>query len=257
MVRTRKRFGQNFLVDEGVIDRIVSVVGLSDSDRVLEIGPGTGAITSRLHEIAKENYTAIEIDRDLVRLLSDRYPRLTILNEDALQVNFDSLILENEVRVIGNLPYNITSPLLFRLMSTSARSKVQDFHFMVQKEMADRLAASAGSKSWGRLSIMIQTSFEVDSIFDVAPSAFRPQPKVWSSFIRMVPVANQLDDHKMKVLKEILRVAFSGRRKKIQNSLGSFDIDWRRLALDPAKRADQLTKEDYLRLADSLMDEKK
>ena len=134
MVRTRKRFGQNFLIDEGVIDRIVSVVELSDSDRVLEIGPGTGAITSRLHEIAKENYTAIEIDRDLVRLLNDRYPNLTILNEDVLQVNFDSLIVENEVRVIGNLPYNITSPLLFRLMSTSARSKVQDFHFMVQKE---------------------------------------------------------------------------------------------------------------------------
>ena len=133
MVRTRKRFGQNFLIDEGVIDRIVSAVGLSDSDRVLEIGPGTGAITSRLHEVAKENYTAIEIDRDLVRLLNDRYPNLTILNEDVLQVNFDSLIVENEVRVIGNLPYNITSPLLFRLMSKSARSKVQDFHFMAIK----------------------------------------------------------------------------------------------------------------------------
>ena len=219
MVRTRKRFGQNFLIDEGGIDRIVSVVGLNDSDRVLEIGPGTGAITSRLHEIAKENYTAIEIDRDLVRLLNDRYPNLTILNEDVLQVNFDSLILENEVRVIGNLPYNITSPLLFRLMSTNVRSKVQDFHFMVQKEMADRLAASPGSKSWGRLSIMIQTSFEVSRIFDVAPSAFRPQPKVWSSFIRMVPVENQLDDQKMPVLNGILRNAFSGRRKKIQNSL--------------------------------------
>ena len=257
MVRTRKRFGQNFLIDEGVIDRIVSVVGLSDSDRVLEIGPGTGAITSRLHEIAKENYTAIEIDRDLVRLLSDRYPTLTILNEDVLQVNFDSLILENEVRVIGNLPYNITSPLLFRLMSTSARSRVQDFHFMVQKEMADRLAASPGSKSWGRLSIMIQTSFEVSRIFDVAPFAFRPQPKVWSSFIRMVPVENQLDDQKMKVLNGILRNAFSGRRKKIQNSLGSFDIDWRSLALDPSKRADQLTMEDYLQLTNSLTDEER
>ena len=257
MVRTRKRFGQNFLIDEGVIDRIVSVVGLSDSDRVLEIGPGTGAITSRLHEIAKENYTAIEIDRDLVRLLSDRYPNLTILNEDVLQVNFDSLIVENEVRVIGNLPYNITSPLLFRLMSTSARSKVQDFHFMVQKEMADRLAASPGSKSWGRLSIMIQTSFEVSRIFDVAPSAFRPQPKVWSSFIRMVPVENQLDDQKMKGLNGILRHAFSGRRKKIQTSLSSFDIDWRSLALDPSKRADQLTMEDYLQLTNSLTDEER
>ena len=105
MVRTRKRFGQNFLIDEGVIDRIVSAVGLKDSDRVLEIGPGSGAITSRLHEIAEENYTAIEIDRDLVRLLGDRYPNLTILNKDVLQVNFDSLIGENEVRVIGNLPY--------------------------------------------------------------------------------------------------------------------------------------------------------
>ena len=257
MVRTRKRFGQNFLIDEGVIDRIVSVVGLSGSDRVLEIGPGTGAITSRLHEIAKENYTAIEIDRDLVRLLSDRYPNLTILNEDVLQVNFDSLIVENEVRVIGNLPYNITSPLLFRLISTSARSKVQDFHFMVQKEMADRLAASPGSKSWGRLSIMIQTSFEVSRTFDVAPSAFRPQPKVWSSFIRMVPVENQLDDQKMTVLNGILRNAFSGRRKKIQNSLSSFDIDWRSLALDPSKRADQLTMEDYLQLTNSLTDEKR
>ena len=257
MVRTRKRFGQNFLVDAAIIDRIVSVVGLNATDRVLEIGPGRGAITSRLHEIVGENYVAIEIDRDLVCLLGDRYPSLRILNEDVLQVNFDSVIGKNEVRVIGNLPYNITSPLLFRLMSLNARSKMQDFHFMVQKEMAERLSALPGSKSWGRLSILIQTSFEVDSIFDVAPSAFRPQPKVWSSFIRMVPVANQLDDHKMKVLKEILRVAFSGRRKKVQNSLGSFDIDWRRLALDPAKRADQLTKEDYLRLADSLKDEKK
>lgn len=257
MVRTRKRFGQNFLIDEGVIDRIVSAVGLKDSDRVLEIGPGSGAITSRLHEIAEENYTAIEIDRDLVRLLGDRYPNLTILNQDVLQVNFDSLIGENEVRLIGNLPYNITSPLLFRLMSMNSRSKMQDFHFMVQKEVAARLVASPGSKSWGRLGIMIQTSFEVKSLFDVAPSAFRPRPKVWSSFIRMVPVENQLDDHKMKVLNGILRTAFSGRRKKVQNSLGSFDIDWRNLALDPSKRADQLTMEDYLQLTDSLTDEKK
>ena len=257
MVRTRKRFGQNFLIDEVVIDRIVSAVGLKDSDRVLEIGPGSGAITSRLHEIAEENYTAIEIDRDLVRLLGDRHPNLTILNQDVLQVNFDSLIGENEVRVIGNLPYNITSPLLFRLMSMNSRSKMKDFHFMVQKEMAARLAASAGSKSWGRLGIMIQTSFEVNSLFDVAPSAFRPQPKVWSSFIRMVPVENQLDDHKMKVLNEILRTAFSGRRKKVQNSLSSFDIDWRNLALDPSKRADQLTMEDCLQITNLLTDEKK
>ena len=132
MVRTRKRFGQNFLIDEGVIDRIVSAVGLKDSDRVLEIGPGSGAITSRLHEIAEENYTAIEIDRDLVRLLGDRYPNLTILNQDVLQVNFDSLIGENEVRLIGNLPYNITSPLLFRLMSMNSRSKMQDFHSILE-----------------------------------------------------------------------------------------------------------------------------
>ena len=128
---------------------------------------------------------------------------------------------------------------------------------MVQKEMADRLAASPGSKSWGRLSIMIQTSFEVDCIFDVAPSAFRPQPKVWSSFIRMVPVENHLDDQKMKVLNGILRNAFSGRRKKIQNSLSSFDSDWSSLALDPSKRADQLTMEDYLQLTNSLTDEKR
>ena len=257
MVKARKRFGQNFLIDEGVIDRITSAVGLKYSDRVLEIGPGSGAITSRLHEIAEENYTAIEIDRDLVRLLGNRYPNLTILNQDVLQVDFDSLIGENEVRVIGNLPYNITTPLLFRLMSMNSRSKMKDFHFMVQKEMAARLAASPGSKSWGRLGIMIQTSFEVKSLFDVAPSAFRPQPKVWSSFIRMVPVENQLDDYKMKVLNGILRTAFSGRRKKIQNSLDSFGIDWRNLALDPSKRADQITMEDYLQLTDYLTDEKK
>ena len=257
MIKAKKSLGQNFLIDSNISRKITKLVQGQLADPILEIGPGTGAITSRLHEIAKENYTAIEIDRDLVRLLNDRYPDLTILNEDVLQVNFDSLIVENQVRVIGNLPYNITSPLLFRLMSTSARSKVQDFHFMVQKEMADRLAASPGSKSWGRLSIMIQTSFEVSRIFDVAPSAFRPQPKVWSSFIRMVPEENQLDDQKMKVLNGILRNAFSGRRKKIQNSLSSFDIDWRSLALDPSKRADQLTMEDYLQLTNSLTDEKR
>ena len=255
MARIRKRFGQNFLVDEEVINRIVSVIGLKETDRVLEIGPGTGAITSRLHEIAEENYIAIEIDRDLVSLLSDLHPNLTILNQDVLHVNFDLLIGENGVRVIGNLPYNITSPLLFRLMSVNARSKMQDLHFMVQREVAERLAASPGTKSWGRLSIMVQTAFEVASIFDVAPSAFKPQPKVWSSFVRMVPLENRLDDYRMKVLNGILRCAFSGRRKKIQNSLRSFDIDWQSLSLDPSRRADQLTMKDYLKLTNSLTGE--
>ncbi len=252
-MKYRKRFGQNFLIDDLVIDKILSIIDLHELDSVIEIGPGSGAITSGLYEVARKDYCAIEIDRDLVEVLKTIYPNLKLINQDVLKVDFDELFQDKRsFRVLGNLPYNITTPILFKFIELRDRSKIRDLHFMIQKEMADRLTASPSSKNWGRLSILIQIYFEVDSLFDVAPSSFNPPPKVWSSFIKLVPKENDLDREKMAVLDNVLREAFSGRRKTIRNSLKSFGIDWNNLEVDAGKRADDLAIEDYLTVLDSL-----
>ncbi len=252
-MKYRKRFGQNFLTDNFVIDKILSSLDLHEFDSVIEIGPGNGAITSGLYEIVKGDYCAIEIDRDLVEALRTTFPNLRLINEDVLKVDFDELLqAKSRARVLGNLPYNITTPILFKLIGLRDRFNIRDLHFMVQREVADRLSASRSSKNWGRLSILIQIYFKVERLLDVAPTSFNPAPKVWSSFIRLVPRESDLDPKKRELLDSILRAAFSARRKTIRNSLKPFDINWNEVEIDPARRADDLAIEDYLSVLDSL-----
>ena len=175
------------------------------------------------------------------------------MNEDVLKVDFEQLLPERSFsRIVGNLPYNITTPIFFKLLSIKDRSKIRDLHFMIQKEVAERLTASPGTKNWGRLSILIQIYFQVQQLFDVAPGSFKPEPKVWSSFVKLVPIASDLDEKKMELLDQVLRVAFSGRRKTIRNSLKKFGIDWSGFEVESTRRADDLTINDYLSVVDFL-----
>ncbi len=249
-MRARKRFGQHFLSDEAVLQQIERVVGLRPTDRVLEIGPGHGALTDLLIH-APQVYKAVEIDRDLVPLLRARHPTLVVINADVLTVNFAEVLDPGEPwRVIGNLPYNISSPLLNVLTEfvRACPDRIADMHFMLQREMAERLAAQPGTKAWGRLSVMVQLQFNVELLFDVAPESFTPPPRVWSSVIRMLPrnlIPEQID---VAVLDKVVRMAFSGRRKRLSNSLRALDIDWQHSALDPGLRADNVTAQEFLGL---------
>lgn len=250
-MRARKRFGQHFLHDESVLQNIAMAVGLRASDRVMEIGPGHGALTDTL--IGQSSvYRAVEIDRDLVPLLQARHPGLELISGDILRVDLaDILDAGQPWRVIGNLPYNISSPLLAVLTDfiNDHPGRIADMHFMLQREMAERLSAVPGSKAWGRLSVMVQLQFTVEHVFDVAPESFSPPPKVWSSIVRLIPQRDVLLDVDVKTLERVLRLAFSGRRKRISNSLKTLNLDWNQTSLDPGLRADNVSATEYVSLA--------
>jgi 16S rRNA (adenine1518-N6/adenine1519-N6)-dimethyltransferase len=250
-MRARKRFGQHFLNDEGVLQDIVRAVGLRASDQVMEIGPGRGALTDFLVG-QSALYRAVEIDRDLVSLLRTRHPEIEVINEDILRADLQQILQAGEPwRLIGNLPYNISSPLLAVLTDfvTQYPGRVADMHFMLQREMAERLTAIPGTKAWGRMSVMVQLRFSIEMIFDVAPQSFTPPPKVWSSVVRMLPRQDVPQDVDLEVLDRILRLAFSGRRKRLSNSLKILELDWTQTTLDPGLRADNVTAEEYMALA--------
>jgi 16S rRNA (adenine1518-N6/adenine1519-N6)-dimethyltransferase len=250
-MRARKRFGQHFLTDEGVLHNIAAAVGLRASDRVMEIGPGHGALTDAL--IGQSSvYRAVEIDRDLVPFLSARHPSLELITGDILRVDLREILDEGQPwRVLGNLPYNISSPLLAVLTNfiSDHPGRIADMHFMLQREMAERLSAQPGSKAWGRLSVMVQLQFSVEHVFDVAPESFSPPPKVWSSIVRLIPAGDALLDVDIKTLERVLRLAFSGRRKRLSNSLKTLNIDWSQTTLDPGLRADNVSATEYVSLA--------
>tara|TARA_X000000950_G_scaffold193130_1_gene232871 strand:+ start:2478 stop:3287 length:810 start_codon:yes stop_codon:yes gene_type:complete len=266
-VQARKRFGQHFLHDGAVLGGIASAVGLAPGDSVLEIGPGKGALTDYLYRDDLKSYVAVEIDRDLVPLLGTKYPAARICNEDILRTDLAKLMLPEPEsgeppswRLVGNLPYNISSPLVIRLLDFVNRypGAIRDMHFMLQREMASRLAATPGTKAWGRLSVVTQLSAHVEVLFDVAPSSFTPPPRVDSSVLRLTPRTSSaalLSDAERKRLDQVLRMAFSGRRKRLSNSLKDLGLDWQSLELDPASRADDLTAEAYLRISAWLTEE--
>ncbi|MEM9621780.1 MAG: 16S rRNA (adenine(1518)-N(6)/adenine(1519)-N(6))-dimethyltransferase RsmA [Pseudomonadota bacterium] len=253
----RKRFGQHFLTDEQVLDRIITTIAGDPADAVMEIGPGHGALTDLLiGQVGR--YLAVEIDRDLVPLLRARHSHMTVVNEDILQCDLPSLLQPSPPagwRIVGNLPYNISSPILVRLQALAHAhpALVRDMHFMLQKEMADRLCASPGNKNWGRLSVLLQLYFAVDKLFDVAPESFSPPPQVWSSVVRLIPLTEMPAADELDQLQVILRLAFSARRKRLSNSLKQIRLDWSRvseeLSLDPGERADNVSKEQFLGLA--------
>ena len=213
----RKRFGQHFLTDGAILDAIVDAIAPQPGQALVEIGPGLGAMTDPLVARAGR-LTVIELDRDLAARLRRR-PELEVIESDVLRVDFQALAAARgqALRVVGNLPYNISTPILFHLLG--AVEHVVDQHFMLQKEVVDRMAAAPGSKDYGRLSVMLQWRYAIESVLDVPPESFEPPPRVDSAIVRMrpLPPARAVD---AGLLEELVRVAFSQRRKVLRNTLG-------------------------------------
>jgi len=230
----RKHFGQNFLVDNQVVNRIIATISPKKNDNIVEIGPGKGALTFPLLEHL-DHLSVIEIDRDLISLLKSKKQRkLTIYEADALKFNYSQI--SNNLRIVGNLPYNISSPLLFRLLSE--KNHIIDMIFMLQKEVTDRIVANHGSKTYGRLSVMMQTFFEVESIFTVPKESFAPQPKIESSIIYLKTRAKPLTEN-TKLLEKIVKISFSQRRKTLKNCLKSI-LSQEQTKIDLSQRAECL-----------------
>jgi 16S rRNA (adenine1518-N6/adenine1519-N6)-dimethyltransferase len=251
--RPRKRFGQHFLTDPGVIDAIVAAISPSKDDVVVEIGPGQGAITRPLAKRAGTLH-AIELDRDLAARLRKEYhdsTNVTLHEADALK--FDFAELGGSLRIVGNLPYNISTPLLFHLLDY--RRQIIDMHFMLQKEVVDRMAAPPGSKTYGRLSIMLGCRFQIDALFDVDRQAFEPPPDVTSAIVRLAPLpADTYVINNESVFAKLVAQAFSQRRKTIRNSLRTMldESVLKSVGIDPGLRAEAIAIADYVRLANTL-----
>jgi 16S rRNA (adenine1518-N6/adenine1519-N6)-dimethyltransferase len=271
----RKRFGQNFLVDLGIIDSIVDLIRPQRGERMVEIGPGLGALTGPLIErlaTPQSPLHAVELDRDLIARLKDKFGELLQLHEgDALAFDFGALAATDatdaaaagaagdvparkpSLRIVGNLPYNISSPLLFHL-TTFARDVI-DQHFMLQDEVVERMVAEPGSKAFSRLSVMLQYRYVIDKLLDVPPESFQPPPKVNSAIVRMIPYApHELPDVDDTTLGEVVTAAFSQRRKMLRNTLSAYRdvVDFDALGFDLARRAEDVPVDEYVRVAQSV-----
>ena len=245
----RKRFGQHFLTDASVLARTLDAIGPRPEERLLEIGPGRGALTELLHGTARR-FVAIEIDRDLAPVLRARFPGLELIVADVLEFELSKLGEEAPWRIAGNLPYNISTPLLVRLLTS--KLPVQDMHFMLQKELAERAGGAPGTKAWGRLSVLVQYHCEVEMLFDVEPSSFVPPPQVRSSLVRLTPRSETLPLADPARLDVVLRTAFSARRKRLGNALKTLPVDWDRAGVDAGLRPDRLSVSDYVRIANAV-----
>jgi 16S rRNA (adenine1518-N6/adenine1519-N6)-dimethyltransferase len=245
----RKRFGQHFLHDPYVLGRIVEAIAPQAGDALVEIGPGEGALTRPLLDRIP-HLTAIEIDRDLAGALSAEFPaeQLTVVVTDALEFDFSAL--PKDLRVVGNLPYNVSTPLLFHLAAFAER--VRDMHFMLQLEVVERMAARHSTPAYGRLSVMLQRRFRVERLFRVPAGAFRPPPKVESAVVRLTPLdAAEIEPLDEKLFATVVTRAFGARRKTLRNALSSL-IDaagLEKLGVDPALRPENVSPEGYIRIA--------
>ena len=246
----RKRFGQHFLHDPGVLARIVQAIAPTPEDVMLEIGPGEGALTrallGRVHRLH-----AVEIDRDLAARLEEMFPRerLVLHRGDALEIDLANF--PPGLRVVGNLPYNVSTPLLFHLARQAER--VRDMHFMLQLEVVERMVAAPSSAAYGRLSVMLQTCFRMQKLFRVSAGAFRPPPKVESAMVRLVPLEQgerpRVDE---ALLSRLVAGAFSARRKTLRNALPLLPQDFEALGIEPRLRPENLSPGDYVRIAQHL-----
>lgn len=240
--KPRKRFGQNFLVDQQIINQIVSTISPKKNDHIIEIGPGKGALTLPLIDYL-ENIHVIEIDRDLIALLQRKNNiKITIHESDALVFNFDQF--KQKVRIVGNLPYNISSPLLFHLLNY--RDNIIDMTFMLQKEVVDRIVAPPGSKVYGRISVIMQTYFDTELMFVVPKESFDPQPKIESAILYLKTKKQPLVQNS-KPLEEIVKIAFSQRRKTLKNCLKSV-LNQSQTDIDLSQRAEMLSVENFITL---------
>ena len=250
--QARKRFGQNFVIDLAVVDAIVRAIAPKRDDVMIEIGPGLSALTAPLLE-QLEKLTVIEIDRDLAARLSQRFSvdRLTVVQADALQVDFTQF--GQALRIVGNLPYNISSPLLFALVDCA--DHVRDQHFMLQREVVDRMVAQPGGSEYSRLSVMLQYRYQIHKLFDVAPEAFDPPPRVTSAMVRMMPLgAERLQALDEKLFATVVPRAFSQRRKMLRGVLGEWTacIPWEALGVLPTWRAEQVSVAGFVGMTDAL-----
>jgi 16S rRNA (adenine1518-N6/adenine1519-N6)-dimethyltransferase len=243
-LKTRKRFGQHFLHDPVVLKRIVDAIAPARDETVVEIGPGEGALTRPLLE-RLDRLTAIEIDRDLAAALSREFPvsRLALVNADVFDHDFSTY--PAGFRIVGNLPYNISTPILFHLARYADR--VRDMHFMLQKEVVDRMVARHSTPDYGRLSVTLQVRFSMAKLFNVGPGAFRPPPKVESAVVRLVPLKEKLPCDQA-LFEKIVREAFSARRKTLRNALPLAPADYVDLGIDPQLRPENLSPADYVRI---------
>ncbi|MSQ59804.1 MAG: 16S rRNA (adenine(1518)-N(6)/adenine(1519)-N(6))-dimethyltransferase RsmA [Betaproteobacteria bacterium] len=247
--RPRKRFGQHFLQDRAIVARIADAIGPRPGETIVEVGPGTGVLTQALLERGAV-VQAVEIDRDLAARLRERFANrpLTLHVGDVLK--FDLSTFGSAPRIAGNLPYNISTPLLFQI--AAQLPGLMDGHFMLQKEVVDRMVAQPSTSEYGRLSVMIQCRFAAEKLFGVPPDAFDPPPKVESAVVRIKPLirpAAMIEDPVL--FGELVTRAFTQRRKMIRNALGSYlaGAQWSAVALDPALRPENLSVEDYARAA--------
>jgi len=253
--RPRKRFGQNFLRDSGIIQRIVETVAPRPGDAMVEIGPGRGAITRGLLKAAGR-LEVVELDRDLIQPLAESCAGLgdlQIYSADALQFDFCRLVeADRKLRLVGNLPYNISTPLLFHLLDQA--HCIQEMYFMLQKEVVDRMAAEPGTKTYGRLSVTLQARCSVEPLFTISAAAFQPQPKVESGLVRLIPYRPArftIDDKDL--FERLVSQAFSQRRKTLRNGLRKLVSAEQMEAchIDPAMRAERLEIADFVRLANA------
>lgn len=254
--RARKRFGQHFLSDDTIVTQIIMAVNPQINDHIVEIGPGLGVLTEALFSCVPE-MDAVELDRDIIPLLIKRCAKLgtlTLHEADALRFDFTALAGDNRpLRIVGNLPYNISTPLMFHLIESS--HVINDMHFMLQKEVVNRLAAEPGNKEYGRLSVMIQYYCQVDSLFDVPPESFDPPPKVNSAVVRLAPYSKpSVNVNDVKILEKVVTQAFSQRRKTLRNTLKPLLSAEKmgKLGIDPVRRAETLSLEEFAILANAV-----
>ncbi|MGB1479298.1 MAG: 16S rRNA (adenine(1518)-N(6)/adenine(1519)-N(6))-dimethyltransferase RsmA [Marinobacter salsuginis] len=257
--QARKRFGQNFLHDPGIIERIIRAINPKPDDAIVEIGPGLGALTEEILAV-NPRLQVVELDRDLIPVLRTKffnYPEFRIHEADALKFDFSQLMVDRPLRIIGNLPYNISTPLIFHLLSQAG--VVQDMHFMLQKEVVQRMAAVPGDNNYGRLGIMTQYFCRVQPLFEVGPGAFRPAPKVDSAIVRLVPHKTLPHPAKdLATLQAVVRTAFNARRKTLRKALGGMVSveQLQSLGINDGLRPENLGLADYVAIADLLFEEK-
>ena len=260
MHKAKKRFGQNFLIDEQIIADIIGAIRPEADDNMVEIGPGLGALTRPLLKKLNRLHV-VEIDRDILARLQNDYPqdapkaKLVIHAGDALE--FDYAQLEAPLRIVGNLPYNISSPLLFHFAEYAER--IRDMHFMLQNEVVERMVASPSTPQYGRLSVMLQYRFYMEKLLDVPPQSFRPAPKVDSAIVRMIPLPpDQIRVHDEKLFAMIVAAAFGQRRKTLRNTLRNWlnEEDFARLSINSQLRAEDLGVPEFTKVANYLNDNK-
>jgi 16S rRNA (adenine1518-N6/adenine1519-N6)-dimethyltransferase len=256
--KAKKRFGQNFLVDEQIVADIVSAIRPEPEDNMVEIGPGLGAMTRPLLKHL-DHLHVVEIDRDIIARLEHDYPqnnpesKLTIHTGDALE--FDIAMLPAPLRIVGNLPYNISSPLLFHFAAYTER--IRDMHFMLQNEVVERMVAAHSTPEYGRLSVMLQYRFNMEKLLDVPPESFRPAPKVNSAIVRMIPLpANEIQVRNEKLFAAIVGAAFGQRRKTLRNTLRDYlnEADFIQLGINAQLRAENLGVTEFIKIANYLSD---